>query len=58
MEIQHFNPEGKGFFKAMEDKREMGRMTYSQAGNDKIIIDHLLRDTEKLLLLLKLKAKE
>lgn len=40
MEIQQFNRETKGFFKATEDDVEAGRMTYSWAGSDRFIIDH------------------
>lgn len=40
MEIQQFDRESKGFFKALEEEKEAGRMTYSWAGNDRIIIDH------------------
>jgi predicted GNAT family acetyltransferase len=40
MEIQHINNETKGYFKAVEDEKEAGRMTYSWAGDKKIIIDH------------------
>ncbi|WP_028525327.1 GNAT family N-acetyltransferase [Runella limosa] len=40
MTIEQFNRESKGFFKASEDSKEAGRMTYSWAGNDKFIIDH------------------
>lgn len=40
MEIKQFDRESKGFFKAEEDGKEAGRMTYSWAGEDKIIIDH------------------
>lgn len=40
MEIQQINEETKGLFKAVEDNKEAGTMTYSWAGNDKIIIDH------------------
>jgi predicted GNAT family acetyltransferase len=40
MEIQQINRESKGFFKAVSDENEAGRMTYSWAGNDKFIIDH------------------
>lgn len=40
MEIQHINNETKGFFKAVEDEKEAGRMTYSWAGENKFIIDH------------------
>lgn len=40
MEIQHVNNETKGFFKAVEEGVEAGRMTYSWAGTDRFIIDH------------------
>ncbi len=40
MEIQQVNRESKGFFKAVSDGKEAGRMTYSWVGNDKFIIDH------------------
>ncbi len=40
MEIQHINRETKGFFKAVSDEKEAGRMTYSWAGKEKFIIDH------------------
>lgn len=40
MEVQQFNRETKGFFKAIEDGEEAGRMTYSWAGSEKFIIDH------------------
>jgi predicted GNAT family acetyltransferase len=40
MEIQQFDRENKGFFKATEDSKEAGRMTYSWAGKDRFIIDH------------------
>lgn len=40
MEIQQINRESKGFFKAVSDGKEAGRMTYSWAGSDKFIIDH------------------
>ncbi len=40
MEIQHVNNETKGFFKAVEEGIEAGKMTYSWAGTDRFIIDH------------------
>ena len=40
MKIQQTNNETKGFFKAVNENLEAGKMTYSWAGNDKIIIDH------------------
>ena len=40
MTIEQFNREKKGHFSATENGKEAGRMTYSWAGPDKIIIDH------------------
>lgn len=40
MEIQHINNETKGAFKAIEDGKEAGNMTYSWAGENRFIIDH------------------
>lgn len=40
MIINHITNENKGYFQAMEDGKEAGRMTYVQAGEKKIIIDH------------------
>ncbi len=40
MTIEQINNETKGFFKATEDDKEAGRMTYSWAGENRIIIDH------------------
>ncbi len=40
MEIQQTDRDSKGFFKAVEDGKEAGRMTYSKAGSTRIIIDH------------------
>lgn len=40
MEIEHISNETKGFFKAVEEGKEAGRMTYSWAGEKKFIIDH------------------
>ncbi len=39
MKIKHIKEPGGGYFKAEQDGREAGRMTYSDAGS-KIIIDH------------------
>lgn len=39
MEIQHINEENKGHYKAIQDGKEAGKMTYSWAGTDKFIID-------------------
>lgn len=40
MEIEQFNESKKGYFKAVENQVEAGRMTYSWAGKDKFIINH------------------
>ncbi|WP_304516840.1 GNAT family N-acetyltransferase [Cecembia rubra] len=40
MKIEQFNRESKGFFKAIEEDKEAGRMTYSWAGENRFIIDH------------------
>ncbi|WP_422359848.1 GNAT family N-acetyltransferase [Reichenbachiella sp.] len=40
MNIEQFDRDNKGFFKATEKGPVAGRMTYSWAGEDKIIIDH------------------
>lgn len=40
IEVNQFDRESKGFFKATEDGQEAGRMTYSRVNNDRIIIDH------------------
>lgn len=40
MEIQHVSSDSKGYFRAIEDGKEAGRITYSRAGDDKIILDH------------------
>lgn len=40
MEIKHVQEESKGYFQAIAGDVEAGRMTYSRAGTDKIIIDH------------------
>lgn len=40
MEVQQINNEDKGYFKAVEDGKEAGKMTYSWAGETKFIIDH------------------
>ena len=40
MEIKHRKEESKGAFIADENGTKAGEMTYSQAGEDKIIIDH------------------
>jgi predicted GNAT family acetyltransferase len=40
MQIKHLQFENKGEFIAITDDKTAGKMTYSKAGFDKIIIDH------------------
>ena len=40
MTIEHIDEGRKGYFKALEDATEAGVMTYTWAGDGKIIIDH------------------
>ncbi|AMP99566.1 GNAT family acetyltransferase [Pedobacter cryoconitis] len=40
MNIEQTNDEKKGLFKAIEDGKLAGEMTYVWAGSDKLIIDH------------------
>ena len=40
MEIKQLNDETKGLFKAIEDERVAGLMTYTWAGKERFIIDH------------------
>jgi len=40
MEIQQINDTRKGYFEAVEDGKEAGKMTYTWAGDSKFIIDH------------------
>ncbi len=40
MEIQQINDTKKGYFEAIEDGKEAGKMTYTWAGDSKFIIDH------------------
>ncbi|EKB48446.1 GNAT family N-acetyltransferase [Cecembia lonarensis] len=40
MNIEQIDRESKGYFKASEDGKEAGRMTYSWAGKERFIIDH------------------
>ena len=39
MEIQQIEQETNGYFRAVESGLEAGKMTYSRAGTDKIIIN-------------------
>ncbi len=40
MEIQQINDTKRGYFEAVEDGKEAGKMTYTWAGDSKFIIDH------------------
>jgi len=40
MTIHHTEHETKGYFSATTNGTEAGRMTYSRAGTERIIIDH------------------
>ena len=40
MEIQQINDTRKGYFEALEDGKQAGKMTYTWAGDSKFIIDH------------------
>ncbi|MXO05831.1 GNAT family N-acetyltransferase [Flavobacterium sp. HBTb2-11-1] len=40
MEIQQINDTKRGYFEAVEDGKEAGKMTYTWAGDTKFIIDH------------------
>lgn len=40
MKIEQINDPKKGYFTAIDNEIEAGRMTYTWAGNDKFIIDH------------------
>ena len=40
MEIQQINDTRRGYFEAIEDGKEVGKMTYTWAGDSKFIIDH------------------
>jgi predicted GNAT family acetyltransferase len=40
MEIQQINDTKRGYFEAIEDGKEAGKMTYTWAGDSKFIIDH------------------
>lgn len=40
MEIQQINDSKRGYFEAVEDGKEAGKMTYTWAGDSKFIIDH------------------
>lgn len=40
MEIQQINDVKRGYFEAIEDGKDAGKMTYTWAGDSKFIIDH------------------
>ena len=47
MIIKHEIKESKGAFIALEEGKEVGKMTYTQAGPGKFIIDHTEVDPEE-----------
>lgn len=40
MEIKQINDTRRGYFEALEDDKQAGKMTYTWAGDSKFIIDH------------------
>ena len=46
MEIQHFDDGKKGHFKAVEDEKEAGIMTYSWTGDGVFTIEHTVGNPE------------
>lgn len=40
MEIQQINDTRRGYFEAIENGKQAGKMTYTWAGDSKFIIDH------------------
>ncbi|WP_270089810.1 GNAT family N-acetyltransferase [Sphingobacterium sp. SYP-B4668] len=40
MEIKHIKDTQKGYFSMIDNEKEAGRVTYTHAGDTKIIIDH------------------
>nr|WP_199003371.1 GNAT family N-acetyltransferase [Flavobacterium sp. ASV13] len=40
MKIQQINDTRRGYFEAVEDGKQAGKMTYTWAGDSKFIIDH------------------
>lgn len=46
MEIQQINDTRRGYFEAVEDGQEAGKMTYTWAGDTKFIIDHTEVNTD------------
>ncbi|MBF4505558.1 N-acetyltransferase [Flavobacterium sp. JLP] len=40
MEVKQINDIKKGYFEAIEEGKEAGKMTYTWAGDSKFIIDH------------------
>jgi predicted GNAT family acetyltransferase len=40
MEIHQINDTRRGYFEAIEDGKQAGKMTYTWAGDSKFIIDH------------------
>ena len=46
MEIKQINDTRRGYFEALEDDKQAGKMTYTWAGDSKFIIDHTEVNTE------------
>lgn len=46
MKIEQHDEGKKGFFQAVKDKRQAGKMTYTWAGKSKFIIDHTEVDSD------------
>lgn len=40
MEVKQINDTRRGYFEAVEDGKQAGKMTYTWAGDSKFIIDH------------------
>jgi len=40
MEIKQINDTRRGYFEAVEEEKQAGKMTYTWAGDSKFIIDH------------------
>lgn len=40
MKIKQINDTRRGYFEAIEDEKQAGKMTYTWAGDSKFIIDH------------------
>ena len=40
MEIKQIRNDHKGYFAALDEEKEAGRITYTSPGNNKMILDH------------------